>query len=459
MIISYPCELKNDQLQSLNMNRIIFLLLMFCTSQLFSLEIWLNGSLYRNYNAENLRDLSYAKPDSGQRGIALYEILPVMDEIHSFRFISDSFILEMELDDTLFISEEDEQMKLTSDTIGEINLPEVLEIKGVAPKPRKLVVWFDEEDRALKKEIDLFANIHNIIIEYRVEKNINSLLEYSIFNDINIPDLVIFKQDKLNTLNPLLTELPHGAIQNSPYYEAFTVANRLLALPFKISRQVYLSGSSGGDNSRLVSDFGDLNLLYPLMYRFAMEIPFDLYDSALKDSLFYLKSLYKGNVYRISEDPDGDFLSGSVNNVYTSSEILGKMETATLFNPDWALPQLGEENPLPLLNFTLLAVPEGSRQISHSLALIKYLTDFGVQQRINPETGYLPFNKMVYNLLIDSTAKELLMENLENALFLTPDDQWDKFRFVIPKIYRLVITGRLTIDEGMTEIENYMTGQ
>jgi hypothetical protein len=197
-------------------------------------------------------------------------------------------------------------------------------------------------------------------------------------------------------------------------------------------------------------------MFYPLLKRFGMEKSFDRENTALKDSLFYLTSLYRQGILKLSMDPDLDFIEGKADSIYTSSEILSKLGSEPIFSQDRFLPQMGRENPAPMLSYTVLSIPRDNKNRNLSMALIKYLTNFGVQQRINPESGFLPYNRDAYEILSKSPARDLLFENLENAIWITPGDMWDNFQFVLPKIYRLVLTGRMTIDDGIKEINNYL---
>ncbi|MDA3811585.1 MAG: hypothetical protein PF518_14800 [Spirochaetaceae bacterium] len=438
------------------MKRIIIFFFLVFTFRLYSLEIWLNDNLYKNFTSESIQELSYYIPESQNMGIYLYELLPVMEEISSFRFISRNFILETNPDDSLYIAIKEDGFYLQSDKIGEVILPDSVNIQGIISSMEKLVIWFENEDSPLKKEIDLFGSLHDLQIDYRIVKELNSLLEYNIFNKIKIPDLIVYNQNKLNTLSPLLIELETRELMAANDYEAFTINERLMAIPVKMSLQVFLKGSSGGENNYLTSDFGNLQMFYPLLKRFGMEKSFDRENTALKDSLFYLTSLYRQGILKLSMDPDLDFIEGKADSIYTSSEILSKLGSEPIFSQDRFLPQMGRENPAPMLSYTVLSIPRDNKNRNLSMALIKYLTNFGVQQRINPESGFLPYNRDAYEILSKSPARDLLFENLENAIWITPGDMWDNFQFVLPKIYRLVLTGRMTIDDGIKEINNYL---
>lgn len=429
------------------MNRIIFFLLLSLSLPLHSLEIRLNGTLYDNFSEENLQDLSYRLPDSPYMGIFLYELLPLMEEIHSFRFVSRNFLMETDPEDSLVISKEEDLYYIKSNSIGKIPLPDVIEISGVQARSDQLIIWFDEEDPLLIREIDLFARLHQLKVVYRVEKNITSLLEYNIFNETIVPDLIIFNDKKLNSLYPLIIELP-DRFRKIPGQSSVS--------PLKFSRQIYLNGASGGENNYLTSDFGDLNLMYPLFLRFGLEEEFSIDQLSIRESFFYLTGLGKQGRYRLSGNPHNDFISGKMDSIYSSSTIFSEMGSEPAIGKNRSLPNMGGENPPPLLNYKLLAVPTGykDRVLSHSL--IRYLTAFGVQQRVDPRTGYLPYDKTVYSYLKDSSYKELLLENLDNARWLAPAEWVDKLRFLLPRIYRLIITERLSIDDGILEMAQYL---
>jgi len=438
------------------MKRFIIFILMVFTFQLYSLEIRVNGSLYESYTAEGLNRLSYSLPGTDAQGIYLYELLPLMKQINSFRFISSDFIMETDMNESLYISIKEDNLTLHSDSFGIITLPEVIEIEGIPSKIDKLTVWLDKEHQSLIREIDLLAGLHKIEIQYRIEKNLISLLEYNMFNDTQIPDLIIYDSEKLNRLYPLLREIHFKKPYSYGDSSAFTVNNKLLALPCQISRPILLKGSSGGENHFFTSDFGDMDLLYPLLIRFGMGPELDLNTDALKDSLYYLTGLYTQGIFKLSDDPEKGFIDGRIDSIYASSPILGKIKGDIKKDENRLFPQLGGENPPPLLNYTFLSIPGSSRNPGYSKLLLTYLTDFGVQQRIDPRSGYLPYNRETYNLLIGSEAKEMLLEDLDKALWLPPGETMDKLRFVMPKLLRLIVTGRLTIEEGIAEIFNYM---
>ncbi|MBI9097544.1 MAG: hypothetical protein JEY91_03650 [Spirochaetaceae bacterium] len=441
------------------MNRLIICFLLFLTSSLFSLEIRLNGELFENFSQESIELLSYKLPDSEFTGIFLYELLPLMEETYSFRFLSEDFLMETDPDKTLYISNEETILYLQNSAIGKIPLPGVIEIEGIVADTEKMTIWFDEEDLFLQREIDLFGRLHRIEIEYRVEKDLTSLLEYNVFNQTQIPDLIVYTDKKLNRLSPLLSPLSHTFSVQDDQKPNLSIGGKLLALPFKFSRPVFLENSSGGENRHLTSDFGNLDFLYPLFTRFGLEGGFSIDSAAVRESFFYLTGLYKQGIYKLSADPHEDFLEGRIDSVYTSSTILGEISRDPYVGGNRSLPQLGGENPPPLLSYKLLSLPSGHQNSQASQALLYFLTAYGVQQRINPRTGYLPYNNQVYELIPQSINKFLLMENLENATTLGPDETWDKLRFVLPKISRLIITGRLTIDEGLKEIQNFMENQ
>lgn len=426
----------------MNRNIIILLLLSF---PLFSVEIQLNGFLYESYNNESLKLLSYRLPDSDETGIYLTELLPIMEEYHNFRFLSGDFIMETVPDDSLRIVEGEDSYYLKSSSIGTIPLPDVIEIEGIKTETEKLTIWFDREDKYIQREIDLFGRLHRLEIDYRIEKNLKSLLEYNVFNNTVIPDLIIYDDDKLNSLLPLLNFLPtEPELPPEP------------AQPFKISRSIYLEGASGGENRVLASDFGNLDLLYPLFIYFGLEGEFTTDSTAVKRSFLYLRELYIQGLYRLSENPEDEFISGAVDSIYSSSVLLEKININPLWSEEKTLPLPDGGNLPPLLSLTLLSMPRGGKNRKASLALLKYLLGYGVQQRINPQTGYLSYNRDVYPLLKNSTSKNLLMNNLENSQQLYPDDTLDKLRIVLPRIYRLIVSGRLTVDQGLREIENYL---
>lgn len=411
------------------------------------MEIRLNGQIYEHYTEESLRDLSYSLPDSPHDGIYLYELLPLMEEIHSFRFVSRDFTMDTDPEESIYISDESDGFFLQSDSIGKIPLPDLVEIGGVPTSAKKILLWFDEEDPSLIREIELFARLHHLKFEYRVEKNLISLLENNTFNETIIPDLIIYSDKKLNGLNPLLSTLPEN-FRTRP--------DQLKAVPVKMSRQIYLEGSSGGDNHILTSDFGDLNNFYPLFSRFANNENFSIDHYAVKESLFYITSLYKEGLFRLSGDAHRAFIEGKADRIYTSSTILGELDSSVIVSENRLLPNMGGENPPPVLSYRLLSLPERHKNPTLSLSLLRFLTAFGVQQRIDPRMGYLPIDRRTYPLLKESSSKELLMEDLENAIDLAPSDWADKLSFVLPRIYRLVVSGRLTIDQGIEEMTGYM---
>lgn len=441
------------------MNRLVILILIIISFQLHSLEVRVNGSLYENYSTESLENLSYGLPAGDLQGIYLYELLPLMKELTSFRFISSDFIIETDMDDRLYISGSNDQWTLHSDSIGNINLPEIIEIEGTIAESDRLTIWMDAEYQSLKRELDVFAMLHKIRINYRVEKNLISLLEYNVFNDTQIPDLIIYNYEKLNRLSPLLREIEPEMNEMMSDSSAYTVNNKLLALPYQISRPLFLRGSSGGDNQWLTADFGDIKLFYPLLARFGMPSEFDPYNIALKDSLFYLTGICNQGILKLSDDHDMDFINGEIDSIYTSSTILQKIHGNLKTDTERVFPQLGGENPPPLLNYTFLSIARGSSNRQYSKALLQYLTGFGVQQRIDPLRGYLPYKRETYGLLPETDAKALLLEDLDRALWLSPDDVLDKLRFVIPKVYRLVLSGRLSIEEGVSEILSYIDNE
>jgi len=428
------------------MNRKIIILFLLLSFPLYSLEIRLNGSLYHNFTDESLQDLSYRLPGTDYSGIFLYELLPLMEEVHSFRFISSDFLMETDPDNSLYITKESDLFYLQNNSIGKIPLPAIIEIGGIQASAKKLIIWFDETDPFLMREIDLFGSLHQVEIEYRVEKNLESLLEYNIFNETEIPDLIIYSDSKLNRLSPLLSPVPD---------ELSGLPEQKKAIPVKLSRQIYLDDSSGGDNRFLTSDFGELNLLYPLFLRFGLEGDLSINDNAVKESFFYLTGLYNQGIYRLSGNPHKDFIEGKADSIYTSSTLLGELDNAPVLSENRTLPNLGGISPPPLLSYRMLSVPLGHNNSVSTVSLLRFLISSGVQQRIDPRTGYLPFDSAVYPDLVGSVFKDLMMEDLEKAIWLKSDETSDKLRIVLPRIYRLIITGRLTIEEGLKEIDNY----
>ncbi len=438
------------------MNKKIILLLLLFASRLHSLEIWINDSLYREYSDEGLLELSYIRPDTNIRGIYLKELLPLIKEFQSFSFISSDYIMETDYNDSLFISLENNRKRLYGDDFGTIHLPEVIKIQGTLAETELLTIWLDEEDQFLKREISLFGNLHNIDLEYRIEKNLTSLLEYNQFNNFQVPDLIIYDQNKLLRLSPLLRKPLNSTIINTQDIKAITINAGILALPFKISRHVFLSGSSNGENKYLVSDFGDFNSLFPIFKRFGMKKNIDLNSDAVKDCFFYLTGLYKQEIYKIEQDKTKEFISGRIDSIFTSSTIFSKLPKEPKIEIGNHLPGLGNEQLQPLLHYKLISFPKSSPNYSSAEKLALYLTGIGVQQRINPETGYLPSEREVYPLLKESNAKDLLLENMDRAISLPPSEELGRLKFVLPKITNLIITERLTLDEGILEIQNYV---
>jgi hypothetical protein len=276
------------------------------------------------------------------------------------------------------------------------------------------------------------------------------------FNERIIPDLIIYNSDKLNQLLPLLKVIDFDMTDLPLDFSDFFVSGKLLAVPFQISRPLLMQGSSGGENQFFTADFGDINLLYPLFMRFGMAEELNLQSNAIKDSFYYLSGLYKQGILQLSSDHDQDFIDGTIDSIYSSSEILGKIPGDIVEKELRYFPQLGGINPPPLLNYTFLSIPGQSKNDLYSKELLIYLSDIGVQQRITPRSGYLPFKKETYHLLKESREKSLLLEDMDRAFRLPPGESFDRLRFAMPRIYRLIITGRLTIEEGISEIIKYV---
>lgn len=418
------------------MNRLILILLLALSLPLHSLEVRLNGRLFEFYSAESLRDLSYHLPGEEKKGIYLRELLPLMKDYRQFTLYTGDYILKTDPSDDLIILAEEDYIRLKGDNIGTVPLPHVIEIEGMAQNPTDLLIWMDREDHSIRREIDLFSRLHQIPVQYRIEEGLVSLLEYNSFNDRRVPDLIFFSGDKLNRLSPLL---------NSNDIHTF-----------KFSRSILLNGSSDGENSILAADFGDLDLFYSLMLRFGLEDDFSPDSLALGDALFYLRQLYADGLYRISEDPFSDFLSGKQDIFYGDSKVLSRLDVEPLLREDRALPRLDGMNPRPVKSHIMVTVPEKSREQETASALLSYMRGYGVQQRINPESGFLPEETSVYPLLPESPSKVLMMEDLESAFTLESSETMDKLTFVLSKIYRLVVTRRLTVEEGMKEISDYL---
>lgn len=430
------------------MYRLIIFILIVLPFQLHSLEIRVNGSHYENYSEESLRELSYNLPGPEDRGLYLYELLPLMENMNQFRFISGDYIMETDMNETIYISTKDDIFTLHSENFGVITLPTTIELEGRPSQTEKLTIWLDEEHQSVIKEIDLFARLHKIQVQYRIEKNIKSLLEYSIFNQSEIPDLIIYNSGKLNSIIPLLSTIDFKDSQSYIDGSAFSRNEQLKALPYQMSRTLLLNESSGGENIYFTSDFKSVSLLYPLLIDFGMGTNFDINSDALHEALNYLRDLYKKGILKLSENPEEDFIKGEIDSIYTESTILsripeGRGRSGLAIGPS-------------MLNYTLLSIPRNSKNREYSRLLLSYLTDFGVQQRINPQSGYLPYNRDTYPLLKESRAKELLLEDLQEAFWLAPEDGIDRLNAAIKRTLRLIINGRLTLEEGISEISVYM---
>ncbi|MBB6480450.1 hypothetical protein [Spirochaeta isovalerica] len=420
------------------MNRLAPLVLLIFALPLSALEIHLNGIYFGSYNRDSLKDLSYKLPYADEEGVFLNELLPLMDDVRRFRLYSGDYILETGPSEDLRIVTNEDQIYLRGEGIGSLFLPDSIELEGTEREEKPLIVWFDRKDAHMERELSLFARLHHREIEFRVDPGIVSLLEYNTFNDRTLPDLIVFSRDKKNSLSPLLKE---GEMKEP--------------VPYKFSRTVYLSGSTYGENQIIAADFADLNIFYPLALHYGLTEPFTVDDPAVSEALTYLRNLYRAEAYKISADYPGDFISGKADRYYGMSSVFSELPGPPIML-DERFPLMPGEIPPPLKVSILMGIPGSTGSTGTAEDLIAYLTGYGVQQRIDPETGYLPVNETVYTLLKDNAAKDTLLLDLERAVELPSDDRSDKLRFVLPKIIRLVINGRLTVEQGLAEIGNYL---
>ncbi|MBN2658636.1 MAG: hypothetical protein JXR86_16390 [Spirochaetales bacterium] len=420
------------------MNRLAPLVLLIFILPLPALEIRLNDNFFDNYSDESLRELSYRLPYGEEKGVFLHELLPLMEDLRGFRFYSGEYRLETELTEDLRVVTNEDQIYLRGEGIGSLFLPDSIELEGKEREPDPLLIWFDSRDAHMERELSLFAALHHRDIEFRVDPGIVSLLEYNIFNDRTVPDLIVFSGEKQNALSPLLNE----ERQKEP-------------VPYKFSRTVYLSGSTYGENQIIAADFSDLNMLYPLALHYGLKEPFSVDDPALFETLTYLRNLYRAGAYRISSDYPEDFISGRADRYFGMSTVFKELPGNPI-SLEERFPLLPGETPPPLKVSILLGIPRGSGSKETAEDLIAYLTGYGVQQRIDPETGYLPADKSVYSLLENNRSKDILLYELDKAVELNSGDMIEKLRFVLKKIIRLVINGRITIEQGIGEIGNYL---
>lgn len=415
------------------MNRLTLIVLLVTLLPLYGLEIRLNGNLYSNYDRESLEDLSYILPYEGEKGIFLEEILPLMEDIRRFTFYNEDYILETDPASDLRIVLDEDELILKGESLGSLILPRTLEIEGSELIKKELIVWFDKTDKHLEREISIFAKLHHMEPIFRISDRLVSLLEYNNFNNRTIPDLIVFGEDKINKLGPLIpmenTEQPR---------------------PYKLYRTIFLSNSTYGKNNKIAADFGDLDIFYPLNRQLEDGI-------SMEKTLAYIKKIASEGYYSVSTNPVENYISGESDKIYGLSPLLALLPEEPLIPERAGFPLMEGNNPAPLVLSTYLVRPQKSSSEAISRALIQYLTGFGVQQRIDPETGYLPVDQSVYPLLKNSHAKTILLQDLEKAVYLPPNDQSDKLRFVLPKIIPLIVNGRLTVEEGIFEIQNYLS--
>jgi len=422
------------------MNRLAIFAMFFSLLPLNALEVRLNGDYFASYNRESLTELSYKLPSGDEKGLFLRELLPLMDDVRNFRLFTGEYMMETDPTGDLRIVVSEDLLYLKGEGIGSLLLPDIIEVEGSGREGKSLLVWFDEKDSHMEREISLFARLHHLEPVFRIEKNIISLLEYNSFNEREIPDLLVYREEKANRMAPLL--------QNG---------NGSGPTPYKMSRTLFLNGSSHGQDKKLAADFGDLNLFFSLALHFGMEGNISTADPSVRRTFEYLKTLKNEGLHRVSANPSEDFTSGRVDSFLGMSTIIPKLPGRSFGGEEKTLPHLEGEPLSPLLQHVYLARPHKSPNSRTSEDLTSYLTGYGVQQRIDPETGYLPVNSDVYPLLKESSAKEILLTDLDKAVRLPSGDLTDKWRFVLARISRLVIGGRLTVDEGLAEIERYIT--
>ncbi|MBF9014503.1 MULTISPECIES: extracellular solute-binding protein [unclassified Oceanispirochaeta] len=485
----------------------IILLIILIPVLLFSEEYsYRTSDILRLMDSEYLRKSTYSFDGLYYKGCSLLETLPLMEEVYEMDIRNAGSKNLLKNDDlgeywaeALLVSEDNSSglSLIFKDRIYH-DLTQ-LNFKGTAMESDELEVWLSWEGvDALKDEIENFADHHNISIKAVEVPSPDSKLHSVVRARGDVPDLVMIQSSAVEKL------VSARAVQNLGYIktpdliiqgtEAFTLNNKLWALPFYFDTQLIYYNRNLLDSvpspdwtlndmelaARQIRERN--NKIHPLAwnaYSSNWLIPFQVSfgkgelidskgiitvnDKATEEALNYILDLKEEKLLSPLERDamDALFIAGKVGMIMSGSYAVPYFESLGLeFGVlPYPINQMTGIPLSPLLDFKSFCM---TRQTKHPILARRFLQHMigaGVQQRFCPALAKLPARVDVLDIPgISYGYLSLLKSTVVRGTVVPPQQIYSIYKNNMWKLLRFALSGQLsvhqTLEKGQTLMNN-----
>lgn len=486
--------------------------LVILAAPLFSLDIQLNGLPHSTWESSQLREHSYPLSLSGERGLSLGEILPLMVSSYRLEIVhsrgQETVSLKSGADDFfhIYLKDTSEGWTLISGSPSLILTKDLrgitsLSVYGEPLDEKDLTCWISwEGTRELKEEIQRFSSLHRLNLNVQEVPKTGSKLISILRAGGTIPDVVMLAGSDLPSL------IAAGGLQNLDYMippntmtkgiDSFTLQEKTWAIPFYFDSQLIFYRGDLIAKTELPGDFtpSGWNLekfeaLLESLKRRAIEpiswnvysaywlIPFQLgfgktslieddggiiiNDGPTKHALEYILDLQDRKLLS-EKERDGmvsSFISGDVGMILSGSYSIPEFETIKL--PFGVLPYPYNEGTgkyiSPVLDFKGFAITKRTKRPILARRLIQYLTGLGVQQRFPPAMAKLPVHTGAWEISENANPYySVLARSMEIGTPLPPEKAYNIYKNTMWKLLRFVLTRQMGIEEVLEEGQSIM---
>ncbi len=479
-------------------------ILLVLTQALYSLDIYVNDSVWKRYSGNELSSYLYTLPpidnissqQSNGEGISLDELFPPLIDAYRLDIIHNGekeTVLNPWLADELphtFLHRGKTgtwNCLLPNKTVTEV---EALRIYGEEVVSDRLEVWVCWEGiRELKEEINRYENLHGITVNVTEVPNIDSKLISISRGGGKLPDVVMVQSDYLPRLTAGDTLQPIDYIPKDHLLpkgvEAFLLSDREWALPFYFDTQVVMINNALVDAApplqwtleeleQICRDLEQRGIspitwnaysaywLIPFQMAFGKEniinddgsISVD--DTPTKKAIRYILSL-RDRGYLDIKERDGMtslFISGDIGMILTGSYSIPYFEELGLDFTPFPYPVNSETGlPVsPLLDFKAFAVTRKTKRPILAKRFLQYMGGIGVQQRFPARVAKLPSNRAAFALAEETNPYfSTLKRSEEIGTVIPPDPAYKIYKNTMWKLLRFIFSGQMTVEQTLKQ--------
>ncbi|QEN08942.1 extracellular solute-binding protein [Oceanispirochaeta crateris] len=462
------------------------------------------SELLRILGLETVKESEVSIDHHLYKGSSLLEILPLMEEVYQMEIqtASETILMNEEALGEFWAESWLIPKKAGLDLIFNGKKYDdlvQLKFKGSPMESEKLEIWLSWEGvDLLKEEIQRFARHHNIEIKSIEVPSPDSKLQAVVRARGEVPDLVMIQSSAVEKL------VSSRAIQNLNYVqtsslmdqgvEAFTLNNKLWALPFYYDTQIVFYNKSlipappsanwtlndmeqiarsikGQGIYPLAWNAYSSNWLIPFQMSFGKEDLIDangrisVNDIATKKALEYILNLKdKELLFPMERDAmDALFIAGKIGMIMSGSYGIPYFESLGLNFGVLPYPvNQTTRRPLsPLLDFKAFCMTRQTKHPILSRRLLQYLLSASVQQRFCPALSKLPARTDILELPdIAYGALPVLESSMDKGTIIPPLQVYSIYKNNMWKLLRFALSDQMsvqqTLEKGQLLMDNTM---